>query len=460
MEFHSLYQNKNNSRIVQDNLSNYLLSEIYSPEIIRQAWKNWKKLPDYVRDNVDHEMKHLIQRSDDFSNDSLQEQIQALTITRAIQVLLGYKNCRFPLTKDKNVKTYPFNFLSKKGEFALKTLLNAAAHQHFSQEMYELALSSTHKFLLDLSFYKDWNLDPKEADLFVLQFYAASPKVDQLYKKYWPFKTARSGQLFFQTYKKFCQLTKTKPYLYQVMPVLQMTQGCENNCSHCVMCAQKPISHMPYVMFLSLHKSLMKYYKYYEKQPGVLGPFERFYADSDCVAYHDNIIGADAGDVVLKLTSEKNPCFFITKGITGKLARRSLAKAAMGTHIHLSFVDTPKENMPKNITQAQQSIKLVQSIPSSKGMNVEYLHMQGDSGLNNDIFFGAPRHMIPIHSGGRANNLPQDKIQQINESVDVYPYIIRPNGQIMFTQIRKGFYRWKKLNDLFRHLKKSYGKTR
>jgi len=107
--FELLYQGKDIPQKASSFLENLLLFEIYSPVIVRLAHSRWEELPRYVKESVHPEMRELIQKADDFSKDELQKKINAHTIVRAVNVLLGYKNCPIPLTKDGTSGEYPFH---------------------------------------------------------------------------------------------------------------------------------------------------------------------------------------------------------------------------------------------------------------------------------------------------------------------------------------------------------------
>ena len=216
--FEAMYQAKDNSKKVSSFLEEYLLFEIYSPIVMRLAHQRWNELPYYVRDSVHPEMKELIQKANHFSTLELQEKIRAHLIVRAINVLLGYKNCPIPLTKDKHIPVVHQNILSNRGEWVLRRLLHAACHQEYTHDMAELALRASHKFLMNTDYYKKVNLDFEEVDQLVLK-----------------------------------SSTKEKDENYYYFPILQLTQGCvfttalnlAGNCGISVPAGLDPDTHMP-----------------------------------------------------------------------------------------------------------------------------------------------------------------------------------------------------------------------
>ena len=64
--FELVYQNKDNPKIVSQVLDVFLLSEIYSPVIVRQAYERWSELPFYVKESIHPKMQRIIKKSPNF----------------------------------------------------------------------------------------------------------------------------------------------------------------------------------------------------------------------------------------------------------------------------------------------------------------------------------------------------------------------------------------------------------
>ena len=434
--FELMYQGKDKPQKVSAFLEDFLLFEIYSPMVIRLAKSRWTELPSYVKKSVHPEIQELIQKVDNFSITELRNKINAHTITRAINTLLGYKNCEIPLTKSPTIPTIQKNLLSLRGEWALKRLLHAACHGEETDALAELALRTSHKFLMDLSYYKKVHLTLKDADNFILKTH----------------KIEKGTEEFF--------------YLF---PCVQLTQGCTNGCSHCFCDAKNHLSYMPYPLWRGVVESLDKYYKYYEgiewgktrtqrkfflkrkKQEIHKFPysFSRFFHDSDPSQYHDFIMGVDGGDVTLWASSKGFQYYFLTKGITNDLSKRAIAKACKVEPIDLSFVDTPKENMSHNIRQLKQTIDLIHSVPLNKGVgHIIHTHLKTPSVSAEKIFEKETILHHEIVPSGRANQFPISELS-LRRVHDFYPFSINPNGDLVHPVCDYGHYQQKKLTNLF-----------
>ena len=432
--FELLYQGKDIPQKASSFLENFLLFEIYSPIIVRLAHNRWEELPRYVKGAVHPEMQQLIQESDDFSKDELQKKINAHIIVRAVNILSGYKNCPIPLTKDKSIPVIQKNLLSPRGEWALKRLLFASCHNEWTRAMADLALHSSHKFLMNMDCYKKVQLTQKDADSFVL-------------------KTS----------------SKEKDDFIYYFPVVQLTQGCTNGCSHCFCDAKNHLTYMPYPLWRGLYESLDKYYKYYEglewgntvikrklffkkeKQEIHSYPysFSRFFHDSDPSQYYDDIMGVDGGDIALFVTSRGGDYYFLTKGITDNFSRRAIAKASKVTPIDLSFLDTPKENIQKNIKQLKETINLVHSVPMNQGIgHIIHTHLKTPSVSVEKIFQEETILYHEIAPSGRANQFSKSELTGKTDTF--YPFVIQPNGDLVFPICKKTFYQQKKLSNLFK----------
>ena len=124
-DYRILYLFKNNPKIVQRFLNQFLLFQIYSPEIIRQAFRRWPEVPEFIRQSTPEDAEDLIESSFMFSEDELKSKINRYYIENAVWVLKNYQNCAVPLTKDPIVKQTQRKLTSKQGDKALKILQKA-----------------------------------------------------------------------------------------------------------------------------------------------------------------------------------------------------------------------------------------------------------------------------------------------------------------------------------------------
>ncbi len=422
--FEFVWQNKDNPKIVPKVLDVFLLSEIYSPLIVRQAYDRWSELPFYVKESIHPEMRKIIKNSPNFSNISLHHKINAYTISHAIKVLTAYSNCSIPLTTSKHIPTFKENILSMRGRWALKRLLHAICHNEITDDMAELAMKTSNKFLMDLKYYITW------------------PGLEQ-------FNSIPDALLF-----DGINIHGQQKYAF---PVIQLSSGCQNNCSHCFADAKPHLSHMPYPIWRCFYDGLEKLYKYCEgeesfKEQG-LEKFDRFYHDSDCAQYYDPIMGVDAGDISNFLTSNNRPFFFQTKGITDKISKRAIAKACSNDDIHMSFVDTPKENMPHNIKQFRDTVDLIKSVPGHYGVYVAHLFLKDGPSVADELFQDCLVVKEKIHAGGRANQFSSKLLDKEGANL-IFPIVVRPDGQIVLPENRKGKYTQHYLGSFFKENRK------
>ncbi|MBQ7413780.1 MAG: hypothetical protein IJV07_05895 [Alphaproteobacteria bacterium] len=393
--FDCLYLHKDEPRFVSGHLSRYLMAEIYSPAVVRLASERWSELPPWVQDSVHPIFQNIILNKIPASDKNLYMQLNQLLVDRATRVLAAYRDCSVPLTDDPTVPSCRCNLLSQRGELALCSLRNALIKGDFSIETVSLAIRSSHKFLMDMSFYRDFpGADFKGVDILA-------------------FQSAQEG-------KPVC-----------LFPTLQLTKGCMNGCAHCEVCAEPHLSHMPYPMFRRLWQRLDGIYKYYETQSGAVHYFDRYYFDSDSSSYFDPIIGADSGDVAWMIKENKGLFFFMTKGITDRLSVRSIAKGAMfASQFHLSFVDIPTER--HNVAQVQKTIRLIQSLPTNPKIMIEHTHLANGPSVSDSIFLGIPSIKRIIHRTGRAiDNFSARELRK-DDNLRICAIRILPNGDIVW----------------------------
>ena len=418
--FEFMYKGKDVPELVQDDFNfvhGFLMFGIYSPTVIREAKKNWEKLPEHVKNCIPNEIEDLIQKSDELSDVLLKEKLNTYAVNKAIRILSGYQNMLFPLTNDKYVKTSRYNLLSQEGEAALRTLKTAKNQKRFTDVTADLATRTSHKFLMDFKYYKIPVITEEMAN--VLLLYGKSPFAPDV--------------------------------ISYAPPILKLSKGCTNNCSHCMNCAEPHISHMPYPLWCGLHHAFYKYYK--EPKIGrFTNPFEYFYEDNDPISYYDPIIEADAGDIAFFCRIQGAPFKFTTKGITNEASRKAISKAAaVSTEIVLSFVDTPKENMTHNINQMQETIRLIQSIPTveKREIEIDHMHLKTGPSVSDEVFLGCPNHKLPIFRIGKAKQFSEQEADTTApENVGVYPVCIEPNGNIVKYFTVNGLHKGVKVGNL------------
>jgi len=433
ISFENLYAQKDNPLFVSGHLTQYLITEIYSPHVIRQAAHRWREMPFYARESVHLEIRDLIDKAATLSNAQLQGKINTHLITLAIKVLFAYSHCSVPLTFDKSIPVRHENFLSDRGKTALKALFQATARGKFTHEMADLAVRTSHKFLMDLGYYRDL-INSGSAEVLTLHV----QNKNKNFNKYLP-------------------------------PIVQLTKGCPNHCSHCLAAAGTKMSYMPYPMWRKIHQKLNSHYKYFHGKMYVIptskwinwlprrpktvtfnyAPFDRFFHDSDPSSYYDPIIGVDAGDISLLQYENKEPLYFLTRGITDPISRRAIAKTALVYPIDLSFVDTPKEKMTHNITQLKKTIKLIHSVPNNQGISrIWHTHLKSGPSVSDGIFLGENVMKTPICPSGRANQFHPSELDMDHPNAE-YPFLINPNGDVVMPYCINAHYVQEKLNNIF-----------
>ncbi len=395
--FEQVYHFRHTATVANKFLPLALMYQIYSPVIIRALAKQWNGAPFYVAETTPVEIQQIIHQSSGFSDDEIQTQLNKYWITRAVRVLGAYRHCETPLTDSPKVEKMPRNFLSGKGERALQILQKALFEKRYSNTAAELAIRSTHKFLMDLSFYRSWKLN-----------------AEALAKG--PFRKGTENE-------------------YYIFPTVQLTKGCINHCSHCCVRAGGPLSHMPYPMFWAIYQELNKTYKDYPQimLGGDTRMFDRFFGDSDSLSYRDSIMGADAGDVVMLMVAKYgNESTFMTRGVTDRASEIALVKVLLHQRVALSFVDTPAENMQRNIKQLQRTLQLIDKLKMRNVLwPINHLHLKSGPSVSDDVFMGFKTAKGFIYRWGRAKRFPKQETVHIPTGVFQFSHIIRPNGDIV-----------------------------
>ena len=431
--FENLYDKKDDASFVWAHLERYLIAEIYSPTVIRLGHSQWNEMPFYAREAVHLEIRELMEQSSKLSNPQIQNKINAHLITRAIKTLVAYSHCSVPLTQDKSIPVRHENFLSDRGKWALKALLKTAVSGKFYSDMADLAVRTSHKFLMDLGYYRDL------------------------------IRTGAADVLTFSVHNK-----KTG-YNRYFAPVVQLVQGCPNHCSHCFASAEAHLSYMPYPMWRKIYETLDSRYQYYHGYrfeygrsnwiSRILGiskkvtydyaNFDRFFHDSDPSTYRDSVMNIDAGDVALFLRDRGAEFYFLTKGVTDSVSRRAIAKTALAYPIDISFVDTPAENKVHGVKQFKKTLELIQSVPNNQGIpRIWHTHLKSGPTVPESFFQGIPVIKTVIKPSGRANQFAVEELD-MDFKDDGYPFAINPNGDVVLPRCENTRYVQEKLNNIF-----------
>lgn len=395
-----------------------LLTETYSPEILVEASYQWDTIPDFIKHATPLKIKHIIEQIPLMSTGEIQKALDTYWTIKGRDVLKAYQNCPLPLQNgpfnNKHTKKR-HNILSKKGERALLLLENAIKEQMFSSKTAQLGESVANKFLINLTHYKSFNIDPN---------------------------------LLPRTYH---EVNRDKT----IYPVLQLSEGCPNNCSHCLARAENKLSHMPYPLFLSVHKKLWDTYKTHPLL-NIDSPyfsyaeiFQIFFDNSDLMVYKDPIINADCGDVSIYLTLQKAPLIFLSRGLLEKESEVAFSKVLYaGKNVSISFVDTPLENKQLNIKRLHRTLKVAEKMGAKEQILVVHYHLKSGPSVPEDIFLGFNKVEELIFASGRAKNLPTQELAHIPDDYFTTPYVIKPNMDILKLDIQNGEYHYTYVNNL------------
>ncbi len=416
--FDELRKNCCEKEAIDANLDIFLMAGIYSPVVIRAAADNWNSLPFYVTEDTPLPIQEIIHQSSALTDNEIQYRLNKYAIKRAVEVLSQYHDCPVPLTNRSDIPVTRQNLLSEKGEKALAVLRQAVQQKYYTDKMARLAHKTTHKHLMDLSYYVSWRLPAK---------------------------------LLLQEYT-FLDENRTVAYNF---PTIQLTQGCVNNCSHCMAEAEPKLSHMPYPMFLGLFTCLNKTYKKYPEEivDGESYAFNRFFSDSDMITYRDNIMGVDSGDVIFQLTfKHERGSAFMTRGVTDRASEIALAKVLMlRLPILLSFVDTPAENMAHNIKQLQRTLQLLEKMGmKEENFPINHLHLKSGPTVSDDVFMGFENQKVEIYKAGRARQFPDSELLLPPDEAFQCPIVLRPSGNVVWQEVKNGVLESQTLTSLFR----------
>lgn len=414
--YEKLYLLKDDKKLIQERLDDFLLFQVYSPTILRKAYARWPELPWFIRENTPEDIQRLIEKSSHFSDKAIQLKLNEYYIRQAVDVLSKYQACDTPITQDPTVPKNRYKLTSKQGDKALLILQNALKEKQFSDTMADLAIHTSHKFLSKDKYYIQYKFSKKMASSL------AWPDEDE------------AGQIHYE------------------FPTIQLTKGCMNRCSHCDSKAEPHLSHMPWPIFRSLYRGLNKHYQHYQ-QKKVGRYFASFFADSDMLDYRDPIMKVDAGDAGLWLAGEEGHCQYLTRGVKNEGDKLALAKALVsGRAIAISFVDTPCENQERAIKQLNETLDVVESVPQRAGNPaIIHVHLKNGPCVSDSLFRGFLVEQKIIHSLGRANNFPKSETDNYPDERWLPKFIFQPSGDLVCQEVKNSELCFEKLNNLFKH---------
>lgn len=395
-----LFLFRNSKKVVNKAILPFLLYQVYSSLIIRKAYQEWDRIPEHFKENTPLEIQELIRQSSNFSNEELNEKLNQITIKNAISVLKEYQNCDVPFAENQHVEQKRMKLTSQKGDNILSLLENYYKQGIFSDRIALLALRASHKFLFDERYYLKVNITSSIARTLAIKGYMGKQKV-------------------------------------YIFPKIQLTKGCLHQCSHCDSRAEPYLSHMPWPVFRMLYERLNRFYKHYpQKEVGC--HFANFFADSDMLTYYDPVMKVDSGDVGLWISSQKGKCQYMSKGITSPRSKLALSKAILSRQpITISFVDTPKENMPRNIKRLNDTLDVIEAVEKRHKTNTQIAHLHLKSGpyVDEGIFRGFVVEKTPIYAMGKAKDFPFEELEHYTDSDFTGSMVIEPNGNVVFQRI-------------------------
>ena len=425
MRWHEeLYCNRKKPDYVNDRLNHYLLLQIYSLLVIRAAAEKWKCASPLLLGSTPPKIRSLIEQSHDLSDQKVKNALNQYLLENAIDVLTKYQSCLVPLTEDPTVERTMRKLTSEQGDRNLQILRQASNDKRYTDEMADLAVKCSHKFLFDDKNFRQWPITAEFA--------------------------------------RDCAISYEHS-LYS-FPTLQLTKGCPNGCSHCDCRAENHLSHMPWPVFVNLYKGFYAHYKHYH-QGGEWYYFSQFFGDSDMLTYYDSIMNADSGDAALFVRLWGNGLYNVmTRGVKDERMELALQKVLIAgnnndqVQLLISFVDADKENMQKNTQQLCDTLKIIKEFPfRSNGLGIMHLHLKSGPTVDlKDILqsVGFDRDEIPVKTStiyalGRAKNYPDNEIEHYPDNEFIPHFVFLPNGKICLLSVENGEITLDRLNSLY-----------
>jgi len=123
--YEKVYFLRNNKKVVQECVNDFLLYQIYSPRILRCAYPDWLSKWWYIRQNTPSEIQNLIEKSPYLSDKELQKRLNEYHIRQAVRVLSAYQSCDMPITQDPSIPKTRYKLTTKHGDKALTRLQKA-----------------------------------------------------------------------------------------------------------------------------------------------------------------------------------------------------------------------------------------------------------------------------------------------------------------------------------------------
>ena len=417
----SLYRFRNNEKFVQTRLADYLLMHIFSPAVLSLAAEKWETLPPYIRAEVPDQVLKIAFETQ--SDKSKQMALCRYWLEKSVRVLTAYSQAPVPYSKDPKVSFDTVDLLSTKGKQQLDLLQNKLQMNDFSAVSERAAIKGAHKFLLDISLFKNFN-------------------------------RLKSSTFYL------------RPQFGRV--VLSLSSGCYNMCAHCGFAAKPPVSHLPYPVFVRLA------HLYGRQLRSPYSGLSQFYSNSDPLSYRDDILDVDVGDVCRYVqtclpTESRLRASIVTKGALFEKDLWALAKAFESNSVSLSFVDLPGErNIGKNWKRILTSLSALSQVSKDRqGDNkIEFRHVclpddtkeKNDFLLDDDTLF---RKLFPVFNGrwvetSLKQNLPfayRGRKVGFSMTQDI---VISSNGNIYDCRLKPGAtqFTWKKVDNIFRYMER------
>ena len=134
--------------------------------------------------------------------------------------------------------------------------------------------------------------------------------------------------------------------------------------------------------------------------------------------------------------------------LANKLA---LAKALVsGQPVAISFVDTPKENMKRNLGQLNDTLDVINSVPQRAGQpSIIHVHLKTGGSVDEKVFRDFPVEQRVLHSLGRAKDFPESETDNYPDGRWLPKFIFQPGGDLVCQVVKNGEVRCERLNNLF-----------
>lgn len=228
------FEKKHDVDFVRAHLHDYVLADMFSPEVLREVKTQMDQLPWYIKKSIPQPLLKVM-------TDALESEWPALLqehyTKQAIDSLTYCADCAVPYSKDPRVFQVRRDLLSSAGHAVLADLTEKQLP--VSEESLDKVMSVANKFLVPCRLFKP------------LQDFS-----------------------FLFSEKDPCDVS--------------LTSGCYNGCVHCGIDAQPLVSHMPF--------PVAKQIIWYLRDHGIIN--QKLFFDSDPLAYRSPAFGGvDMGDI-------------------------------------------------------------------------------------------------------------------------------------------------------------------